>query len=496
MVRRYIKQLKTGRACGIDGISAEHLKYACDSDLPLVISALFTQCFKWGLIPDIFTRGLLLPLPKANKDSNIANNLRPITISSITSKLIEMYINEQLSSKEVSRQQFGFIAKRGTTMAISLVHDVTKYMNNNGSPVYLCALDAQGAFDFIPHGLLLQRAADVLPDISWHLMAYWYRNMSVQIQWKGETSSPISVLRGTRQGALTSPTLFNFFYRSLIDELSIMNCGITINNVKYNVFNYADDILIASTTISGLQKLLNKATQLIMSQGLCFNPQKTECCVIGQNKQPQLTPSWQILGSNLHVSKNIQYLGAVLGDDCGQRHAQDKISQMNKAFYSLQGAGLNEHGLNPLTAARVFSAAVEPVLTYGCESILLDKGSLESLDKAHAKLVKSMVGLSKYSRSTPLLKALGLMRPTEIIRRKASQLLKQCIYSESATRDFYLYAMRTSDTFIKGTLPWRANIVTTVEYNIDDGITDSVRYLLQNYDENDKVILKILLKPF
>ena len=62
-----------------------------------------------------------------------------------------------------------------------------------------------------------------------------------------------NVLKGTRQGGLTSPLLFNLVYKDLIDELGSCSGGISIDNDKYNVFCYADDILLASTTVSGLQ---------------------------------------------------------------------------------------------------------------------------------------------------------------------------------------------------------------------------------------------------
>ena len=36
-------------------------------------------------------------------------------------------------------------------MAISLAHDIMAYFNDRGSAVYTCSLDAEGAFDAIPH---------------------------------------------------------------------------------------------------------------------------------------------------------------------------------------------------------------------------------------------------------------------------------------------------------------------------------------------------------
>ena len=53
-------------------------------------------------------------------------------------------------------------------MAASLTHDVINYFVSHGSPVYACSLDAEGAFDALPHPVIFYKAIDVIPDI----MAY------------------------------------------------------------------------------------------------------------------------------------------------------------------------------------------------------------------------------------------------------------------------------------------------------------------------------------
>jgi len=517
MVKRYISKLKVGRACGMDGISAEHLVYGHDSKLPLVLSSLFTACFRWGLVPDEFTKGLLLPIPKANKDYNKAENLRPITISSVTSKIVEMYINEQLLDFEYGDKQFGFVEKRGTTMAVSLVHDVACFMNNNGSPIYVCALDAQGAFDFIPHSILLKKAYGTLTGITWHLLAYWYHNMHVHIRWRNQMSRSIDVARGCRQGGLTSPSLFNCFYKELIEELDVMKCGITINGSRYNVFNYADDILLASTTITGLQMLIDRANSSIQDNGLVFNPRKTECCVLS-DKNIDSNPAWYMDERQLQVCDTIKYLGVTLGRNCGAAHSQERIRSMNKAFASLQGAGLCDNGLSPLTATSVFKAAVEPVLLYGCESVFMSAKTMFNADKAYAKLIKCMLGLSKFSRTTPLLRALNLKSPSYVIGLSSIKLLQRCIFSSSSTQAFYLYLMRVNNNSIKGTLPHRVgqfchetdngidlSQIRTLHINCNftvnqsyknDGVAESAKFLLSNYHSENKHLLQLLLNAF
>ena len=298
-VRRLIKRMRRGCSPGVDGVTPEHLFYSLDSSLPLHLSMLLTTCLRYGRIPQAFCLGRLVPvLKKPQLDPSNPNSYRPITVSIVLSKLLEMYLLEESTGAELNPCQFGFVEHHGTATAIALAHDISAYCHKRGSPVHLCSLDAEGAFDAIPHAVLFHETSNVLPDHCWRLLYRWYTTMSVVVCWNGHCSSPIKVTRGTRQGGLSSPFLFNVVYRGLIDALDNMNCGITINGSRYNVLCYADDILLASTTVSGLQSLIDIAVERISYIGLRFNPLKTRTMTYGKPslKQP---PIWHINGTNL-----------------------------------------------------------------------------------------------------------------------------------------------------------------------------------------------------
>ena len=141
-------------------------------------------------------------------------------------------------------------------MATALVNDVVSYTNTRGSTVYTCSLDAEGAFDAIPHCVIFEKASSVLPEHCWHIMVNWYNRLTVQVKWCQKLSTKIDVCIGTRQGVISSPFLFNIFYQDLVEKLSKCSGGILINNDTYNVFCYADDLILTSLSVSGLQELI------------------------------------------------------------------------------------------------------------------------------------------------------------------------------------------------------------------------------------------------
>jgi len=85
-------------------------------------------------------------------------------ISTVFSKLMEMFILEESDYHDFSDSQFGFVPGRGRNMAISLTHDVISYNVKRGSPIFVCSLDAEGAFDAIPHSIIFDKAINVMPD--------------------------------------------------------------------------------------------------------------------------------------------------------------------------------------------------------------------------------------------------------------------------------------------------------------------------------------------
>ncbi len=221
------------------------------------LCVLLTICLRYGIVPESFTTGILIPLlKKPSCDPSIAKNYRPVVVSTTFTKLLEMFVLEEGGCHDFDDAQFGFVPGRGTNMAISLTHDVMSYCVKGGTPVFSCSLDAEGAFDAIPHPVFFQKIMDILPAACWIIICSWYMKLTVQLRWNGSLSKPIRVMKGTRQGGLSSPFIFNAFYQDMICELNKTIGGVCINDVSYNVSCYADDILLTSTTVTGLQTLI------------------------------------------------------------------------------------------------------------------------------------------------------------------------------------------------------------------------------------------------
>ncbi len=125
---------------------------------------MLSICITFGVVPDGFKRGLLFPIiKKSNIDPSAAKSYRPVTISTTFSKLLEIYILEECGEHTFHDLQFGFIENRSTNMAVALTHDVINYCVKRGSTVYSCSLDAESAFDAIPHQIIFEKLMKINP---------------------------------------------------------------------------------------------------------------------------------------------------------------------------------------------------------------------------------------------------------------------------------------------------------------------------------------------
>ena len=257
---------------------------------------MLTLCLKFGIVPKSFSSGLLVPLlKKPTLDPSVPKNYRPVTISCTFSKILEFYTLDASAGHQFSDLQFGFVPGRGTNMATALANDVISYCTKRGSTVYACSLDAESAFDAVPHSMLFYKAMNVILDYfdCWLFLVNWYKSITVQIKHKCELSNPIKVCKDTRQGGLSPPFIFTLFYQEMIESLAECTGGIKINGTSYNLFVYTDDILLTSLTATGLQTMINVADKYITDHGLRFNPSKTECTIFDKC---HLSTTWMETG--------------------------------------------------------------------------------------------------------------------------------------------------------------------------------------------------------
>ena len=78
MVQNAIDELKSGKTCGNDGLSAEHFIHS-DRCITILLSIFYNRMISHGHLPDDFMKTIIIPLIKNKSgDTSNVNNYRPI----------------------------------------------------------------------------------------------------------------------------------------------------------------------------------------------------------------------------------------------------------------------------------------------------------------------------------------------------------------------------------------------------------------------------------
>ena len=109
MVLNAIDKLKSGKACGNDGLSAEHFIHS-DRRITILMSIFYNKVISHGHLPDDFMKTIIIPLitNKSGDTSNV-NNYRPIALVTVASKILEIILLELLTPYlNTTDNQFAF----------------------------------------------------------------------------------------------------------------------------------------------------------------------------------------------------------------------------------------------------------------------------------------------------------------------------------------------------------------------------------------------------
>ena len=289
------------------------------------------------------------------------------------------------------------------------------------------------------------------------------------------------------------------------------------NKTLINSVVFADDVTVFSSTVVGLQELIDTCFQYAQKYRFKFGVRKSKCLVMGP---PLLTtkPTWKLGEATLTTETELEVLGITFSEKLTyQAHVNKRATACRRRIFGLTSIGMSYPGLAAEVKAYLWNAVGAPMLMYGMDSIALRAKDLGILKSTQGTIVKKSMGFSKRHRHTNLLRALNITPVPDLLSKNTANLYHRLFSVDSPARtlqcsalaSYILTGETTKNTLLGRIVESGQSPVSLIlnppkhspPHSSQDGIVDSLRHLIiqDNFVKpygNDHYLASLLLKAF
>ena len=415
-IAKLLSDLQPHEAPGPDCIPNTVLK-SCTNNIAPALSLIYQRSLDTGTLPSYWLTANISAAFKKG-DRHLAENNRPISLTSVPCKILEHVIcrhllnhleNNKILTTLNHRFRSGYSCE---TQLLTTVHDfVTSFENNK--QVDVAILDFSKAFDTVPHKKLLHKLRQygiTGPIHSWLQNFLTGRTMRVVVD--GYCSDSTSVDSGVPQETVLGPLLFLCYINDLPDP--------AVSQVRL----FADDCLLYREINTfqdhiTLQQDLKNLESWADTWGMRLN--STKCYILSINNKSNFR--YSLNNTILKEVSNNPYLGILLSQDLKW---SDHIANITKKANSTLGFLRRNLRHCPTSCRRnSYLSLIRSVLEYG--SVVWDpylKKDIDALERVQRRAARFVTG-DYHSRSTGTLQRLlnKLKLPELQDRRKQLRLI-------------------------------------------------------------------------
>lgn len=390
VVHKHLESLKESKSTGFDNISGKFLKEGADH-IYRPLSHIINLSIRTSEVPPIMKLAKVTPLHKKNSRLQVGN-YRPVSILTITSKLLERCVYDQIESylqnnHLVYEFQSGFRKGYSTDTCLIYLQDHIRQQMDQGLYTGVALLDVQKAFDCVDHEILCRKLEHLGIEASWFKSYLSDRKQTVSLG--GVLSKTCDVSCGVPQGSLLGPLLFLIYSN---DMKAAVNCKLLL---------YADDsvLMVSDKDPEVVSKLLGdemlNCYNWMIDNRLAMHAGKTELILFASKRKLKKVQNFHVNFQNFKIygQNSVKYLGVLLDNDLSGKSMVE--STIKKAASRLKFLFRQGKYLNLKCRKLLGSALVQSHLDYCCSSWYygLTKKLQGNLQIMQNKLVRFVLGL-------------------------------------------------------------------------------------------------------
>ena len=432
-----IKPLEKNKSDGISGFYSDHVIYG-GKRLHIHLALLLSAIIKHGKAPDAMLFSVMVPIPKnTRKNLTDSDNYRAIALGNVITKLLDIIIlNKYGSYLSTCDQQFGFRIGSSTTCCSYMVKETAQYYFSNGNDyVYSCLLDATKAFDRVNYCKLFQLLMDRnLPSPIIRMLIDLYTRQKMCVVWNGSKSSKFDVTNGVKQGGVLSPILFCVYVDDLLKGLKKNGVGCYVGSIYCGAFGYADDIILLSPSVNGLQNMLNYCSSYANKYDIKFNSNKSKAIVFCKQKSVSICPTLFLGGYPIDRVKSVTHLGHNLTENLGDdNHILSLVTDFNCKANSVL---CNFNNISGDIKLKLFNSYCTSF--YGAQLLDVSKNTINKLEISWRKAIRKAFHLPCrcHNRLIPLI---SCTLPLDIMLMKRIVKFYRCLFNHNNKSLDFMY---------------------------------------------------------
>ena len=260
-VDKAIKNLKCGKAAGVDEIRPEMLK-AGGTITVQWLHRIIQKAWEEGKIPEDWNKAIIVPIYKKGNRME-CSNYRGISLLSVPGKVYASIIEKRirnLTEGKLGENQAGFRPNRGCQDQIFALRQIIEKSWEYNKDLYLGFVDLEKAYDKVPRHTMFRTLQ--LYGINGYLLRAVqsiYNNPKSAVRVEGSTGRWFEVKLGVRQGCTLSPLLIIIYMDHLLKNCKLTS-DVKIGSVNVTSLLYADDVVLINSCPNRLQtSLTNQA---------------------------------------------------------------------------------------------------------------------------------------------------------------------------------------------------------------------------------------------
>ena len=355
-------------------------------------------------------------------------NIRPIVISSIIVKALEAIVMRRLLlpsgfniPAKLCKAQVGFIELMETSIHITKLaaHLLQKQEENKQrfrqrgkkEDTYLVFIDFKSAYDSVNHNKLFAKLPKYGIDAGTiSLIRFIYNSAKVRIcgeldhnKYSGTLPKyPIRINRGTPQGSLISPILFNIYINDLLQILEVNRTSASA---------YADDLCFSASSTQEVEFTLRTIDHWCSGNDMEINWKKTKIIKLLPRSSPVKVDSFKPLyEGKLEFVTEYKYLGAPLDDKMTlhkfiaqfQGRIKSFLINIPKTQIKLMSVRSRQH---------LWKTYADCHLSYGSGILAMHSTALKEYSKKYHSSLKIALGLRLSVNNSKMYWATGIWPP-------------------------------------------------------------------------------------